>query len=219
MSTRKIGFGRETIDSECHYSLFNLELCPFTLSLVFTTLRNRLLITLWEKEKMLVTSIFSFSHNVFFFPIWDRNCYLSNIKFVVCKWLSFQTSLKFSCLVGVDKQPPINLTLHQMTIFGLDWIKSICRRQIKCCYNYDLFMMGGKHCGRGRKCWFLGVIKSLDCVVNGEEFNSSMEETVSWAFFTLYCKQNLILSQTRPSFYVPAEQVFRKRCGKRLNCS
>ena len=35
-----------------------------------------LLKTLLKKEKMLVTSIFSFSYNVFF-PIWDRNCRLT----------------------------------------------------------------------------------------------------------------------------------------------
>ena len=32
--------------------------------------------TLWEKEKMLMTNIFSFSYNVFF-PIWHRNYFLT----------------------------------------------------------------------------------------------------------------------------------------------
>ena len=46
--------------------------------------------TLWEKEKMLVTSIFSFFHNVFY-SIKDRNHYHSNItlNFVVCKCFQF----------------------------------------------------------------------------------------------------------------------------------
>ena len=39
--------------------------------------------TWWEKEKMLVTSIF-FSHNVFY-PIKVKNHHLNNIYFVVCK--------------------------------------------------------------------------------------------------------------------------------------
>ena len=37
-----------------------------------------LLKTLWKKEKMLVTSIFSFPHNVFY-PINDKFYVLSNI--------------------------------------------------------------------------------------------------------------------------------------------
>ena len=41
-----------------------------------------------EKEKMLVTSIFSFSHNVFF-PIKDKNHHLEYIYFVVCKYFEF----------------------------------------------------------------------------------------------------------------------------------
>ena len=44
--------------------------------------------TLWEKEKMLVTSIFSFSHNVFY-SIKDRNYHLCYISFVVCKCFQF----------------------------------------------------------------------------------------------------------------------------------
>ena len=47
-----------------------------------------LLKTSWEKEKMLVTSIFSFFYNVFY-PIKDRNYHLSYIYFVVCKCFQF----------------------------------------------------------------------------------------------------------------------------------
>ena len=46
--------------------------------------------TLWEKKEMLVTSIFTFSHNVFF-PIKEKLHLLSNIKIVVCKY--FQCEL------------------------------------------------------------------------------------------------------------------------------
>ena len=44
--------------------------------------------TLWEKEKMLVTSIFSFSNNVFY-SIKERNHNLSNILVIVCKCFEF----------------------------------------------------------------------------------------------------------------------------------
>ena len=43
-----------------------------------------LLKALWEKEKNLVTSIFSSSHNVFY-RIKDSNHHFSNAEFVVCK--------------------------------------------------------------------------------------------------------------------------------------
>ena len=53
-----------------------------------------LLKTLWEKEKMLVTSIFSFSHSVFY-PIKNRNHYFTNILLiVVCKCFEFGQSKK-----------------------------------------------------------------------------------------------------------------------------
>ena len=45
--------------------------------------------TLWEKEKMLVTSIFSFSHNIFFF-IKDKFRVLDNTEFVVCECFQFE---------------------------------------------------------------------------------------------------------------------------------
>ena len=41
-------------------------------NLLLPTLGKKKLKTLWEKEKMLVTSIFSFSHNIFI-PIKDKN--------------------------------------------------------------------------------------------------------------------------------------------------
>ena len=44
---------------------------------------RRLLKTLWEKEKMLLTSIFSFYHNVFY-PVKDKFYFLSYIYFVDC---------------------------------------------------------------------------------------------------------------------------------------
>ena len=50
--------------------------------------KRRLLKTLWEKEKMLVPSIFSLSHNVFY-PFRNKFQFLSPIHFVVCKCFQF----------------------------------------------------------------------------------------------------------------------------------
>ena len=44
--------------------------------------------TLWEKEKMLVASIVSFSHNVLY-PSQKEFLFLSNIYFVACKCFQF----------------------------------------------------------------------------------------------------------------------------------
>ena len=59
---------------------------------------GRLLKTLWEKEKMLVTSIFSFSHYVFY-PSQNKVQFFKSIYFVVCDKLSIRTSLNFCRLV------------------------------------------------------------------------------------------------------------------------
>ena len=49
---------------------------------------NAFLKTLWENEKMLVTSIFFYSHNVFNF-IKDKNHYFGKFSFVFCKCIQF----------------------------------------------------------------------------------------------------------------------------------
>ena len=46
------------------------------------------------------------------------------------------------------------LTLTKGQSFELNRIQSICRQQIKCCYNDDFCLwLGRKHCGKRRKCW------------------------------------------------------------------
>ena len=55
---------------------------------------------LWEKEKMLVASIFSFSHNVFY-HITDKNHCFSDIRFVFRKCLEFGNVQNFLFWQGV----------------------------------------------------------------------------------------------------------------------
>ena len=62
--------------------------------------------TLWEKEKMLVTSIFSISHSVFY-SIKERNHHFNNIYFVVCKIYAFNLDQAKILLFGKE------LTLSQ----------------------------------------------------------------------------------------------------------
>ena len=67
-----------------------LNINPFPLNDTFWRVWERSLYeTLWEKEKMLVTSIFSFSHNVFY-SIKDRYDHLCYIYFVACKCFQFE---------------------------------------------------------------------------------------------------------------------------------
>ena len=71
-----------------------------------------LLKTLWEKEKLLVMSNFSFSHSVFY-PFGKLSAILINFEIVVCKFFQFGRLL----------------TLSQTTHFGLFQIERVCRRQ------------------------------------------------------------------------------------------
>ena len=50
--------------------------------------------TLWEKEKLLVTSNFSFSHSVFY-PFGKLSAIFVKFEIVVCKLFQFRKSLKF----------------------------------------------------------------------------------------------------------------------------
>ena len=65
-------------------------------SRLLTTLGKRTFENIAEKEKMLVTSIFSFSHNVFY-PFQTRFKCLSKIFFVPCKMTWLWTSQEFCC--------------------------------------------------------------------------------------------------------------------------
>ena len=50
--------------------------------------RSGLLKTLWEKEKLLVTSNFSFSHSVFK-PLDERSIIFNKLEIVFCKLFQF----------------------------------------------------------------------------------------------------------------------------------
>ena len=71
---------------------------PFSLN---SLPHNDFLKTLWEKEKMLVTSIFSFSHNDFN-PVKDKKYHLSYFYFVVCKCFQFRQVYIFVVWKSVD---------------------------------------------------------------------------------------------------------------------
>ena len=70
-----------------HVSVFNLN--PFPNKPWFLRVRRTsLLKTLWEKEKLLVTSNFSFSHSVFY-PFRELSAIFIKFELVVCKLTQF----------------------------------------------------------------------------------------------------------------------------------
>ena len=88
----KVG-GGDTAIYKTQYGTYgsrgNIDMRGYTLTLYHTIptfndpQERSLLKTLWEKEKMLVTSIFSFSQNVFN-TIKDKNNHFKYFNFVVC---------------------------------------------------------------------------------------------------------------------------------------
>ena len=72
-----------------------------------------------EKEKLLVTSNFSFSHNVFY-PIWHLFFYFKCTLKCCLQFLSIWTSLKFCHLVMVNFKSFLHIySFQQMRIFTI----------------------------------------------------------------------------------------------------
>ena len=91
---------------------------------VLITLQEKPIEILYEKDKLLVTNIFSFSHNIFF----------------------------SSAKEGI--QPlETSLTLSQTTNFRLFQIERVCRRQFQDYWKWQKALQTGrKHCGKRRNC-------------------------------------------------------------------
>ena len=86
-------------------SAFFCRLSRYHTILTFNDPQERgLLKTLLKKEKMLITSIFSFSHNVFY-PIKDRNLHFSYNYFVICKCVQLDLVQNFVVWVRVNHFP------------------------------------------------------------------------------------------------------------------
>ena len=68
--------------------------------------------TLWEKEKLLVTSNFSFSHSVFY-PFGELSGSFNKLEIVVCKLFQFGRVLKFAFGKGL-KQRTTSSLIHMI---------------------------------------------------------------------------------------------------------
>ena len=105
-----------------------------------------LLKTLWEKEKMLVTSIFSFPHSVFY---------------------SMKKKIIILATFNLSSVNAFNSVMFKILLFGKERVKStrqhkfsfvqtesICRHKNKCDPKTEIcFQKSKKHTGKSRKCW------------------------------------------------------------------
>ena len=78
--------------------------------------------TLWEKEKKLLTSMFSFSHNVFY-TIKDRNYHLCYVYFAVCKCFELVQGQIFVVWESSSLGLRIKSLPSDITLLSLDWSK------------------------------------------------------------------------------------------------
>ena len=120
---------------------------------------------------MLVTSIFSFSHNVFY-PIKKKVHHLSYFNFV-CKVFKFELNNKF-------------LDWSKLKAYADD--KNEHNRKIKIC-----FWKGRKHCGKRRKCWFPEFSPFPTMFSKGSFFKvckiQDKELNLNQSKIVLYCKE------------------------------
>ena len=85
--------------------------------------------TLWEKEKLLVTSNFSFSHGVFY-PFIEVSAIIIKFEIVVCKLFKLVRVLNLSFGKGLNSAT-YGLTHYQTTNFRLFQTERVCRRQFQ----------------------------------------------------------------------------------------
>ena len=121
--------------------------------------------TLWEKEKLLITSNFSFSHYVFcflesFLPFPSNLELLSAISVnleesKICRLRNVKVAGKridFSCL--------FNYLLYKQQILGFVQIESSHKQQFDCCWNYGILLW------KTRKHTILTVINAPGAMLN-----------------------------------------------------
>ena len=116
---------------------------------------------MWTKEKLLVTSNFSFSHVVFksCLLLMGQNEYLWS-KGLKCSVILIYSVHKRSLLVTnstgnftVKTKKKIKPFIKRLN-FRLVQIERIFRQQIKCNLRLEIGVgKGRKHCGKTRKCW------------------------------------------------------------------
>ena len=97
-----------------------------------------------EKEKMLVTSIFAFSHNVFNHL---HNKFQLSVIFISSSRNAFTLDKPRILLFGKE------LTFSQTTSFRFFQIQRVCRQQFQSWWKWHkVLLKSRKHCGKRRNC-------------------------------------------------------------------
>ena len=125
-----------------------------------------LLKTLWEKEKLLVTSNFSFSHSVFYL-FGELSAIFNKLEIVVCKLLQFGRVQNFLFGKGLKAFPS---TPYQTTKFDTSPVWEDLQRNLKTCAFFFFFIIIWLPAfppfpTMFSKGFFPKVVKSRDCVV------------------------------------------------------
>ena len=95
-----------------------------------------------KKEKLLVTSNFSFSHSVFY-TFWELSDIFIKFKIVVCKLFQFRRARNLSFGKRLTLSKTINVRLFQT--------ERLCRRQFQIWWAWMRALQAGrKHCGKRR---------------------------------------------------------------------
>ena len=112
--------------------------------LTFKRPRKRSRLKTEGKEKMLVTNIFSFSHN-FFYHITDKNHYFSNIKFVICECFQFERVQHFHNKIFdwsiLKAFADDNLNVNQKFRFALGRVENIVGKGKNAGYQHFLLFL------------------------------------------------------------------------------
>ena len=121
------------------------KLNPFTNKPWFLRVCSKhLLKTMWEKEKLLITSNLSFSHSVFY-PFGKLSAIFIKLKLSSANPLSLEES-KIGRLV-------MGLTHYETTNFRLFQTERVCRQQFQIWRKWQkVIQKGRKHCGKRRNC-------------------------------------------------------------------
>ena len=111
-----------------------------------------------KKEKLLITTNFSFSHSVFY-PYGKISAIFIKFEIDMCKTLSVWKSLEFVVWERVKKGLKNKglcgngLTHYQTTNFRLFLIERVCRRQFQMWRKWKkVIQTSRKHCGKRRNC-------------------------------------------------------------------
>ena len=118
--------------SVCQQNLNLWHLSLYQTIPTLSTLERGLLETLWEKEKMLVSSIFSFSHNVFY-PSQNIFQNFNHISIFVCKRFQFRQVYNFVVSYSDNNSKSAGEGLKSRKGYNGSWIGYIITWNVSLC--------------------------------------------------------------------------------------